>query len=69
MQTSDELMPLGASQVKPISTKGRQQMKISPQQLWKVLQCLQPLLFALHHLGQNQNVVLVGDWFSGLGNG
>lgn len=51
-------MPLDASQVKPISTKGKPQMKISPRQLYKELQFPQSLLFAYHPVVLN--VVLVG---------
>ena len=66
---SSILMPLNASQAKPISTKGREQMKRSPLRLCKVQQCPQLLLFASRLVAQNQNLVLVGDWSSGLGNG
>uniref|UniRef100_A0A0A9GIC1 Uncharacterized protein n=1 Tax=Arundo donax TaxID=35708 RepID=A0A0A9GIC1_ARUDO len=63
-------MPLDVSQVKPISTKGKPRMTISPLQLYKELQFLQPLLFAFHPVVQNV-VALVGQggWSLSLGKG
>lgn len=60
-------MSMDASQVKPISTRGKRRMKKSLQQLYKGLQCLQPILFASHP--GVLNVAPVGGYCSSLGGG
>jgi hypothetical protein len=64
-------MPLDASQVKPISTKGKPQMKISLRQLYKELQFPQSLHFAYHPVVLNVVLVglLLGELYSCLGKG